>query len=371
MPAAPDAWMHQCSCSRRYADASRGATIVESLGESPVPLRLAEAYPVATRTHPPARAKDSAMPLLANYGHEIAATTLAVQQLLAPAAPLVTTRTLNAARRGVDGGSVNLFLYRDQFATFRSGNDPDPRGQLLAELHYLVTAFAADDADTDAASHRSFGAARTAIEEHPVLIVPLDARSGGQVTSMQVRLAASALPLSDLTSLWIASQSAFALSFSFTASLPLLRERASDRVDLSPVTSIAGPGVIAVFGGPDTAAKTAAAASVAQELGGAVVSAPLGEAISPFIDETEANLRRLFDRAESGGAVLVIDEADALFGDRTVVSSGHDRYEGVELERVFELLVRAPRLVIIMVGTARPELAERADVQLRFPPDEP
>lgn len=309
------------------------------------------------------------MPLLANYGHEIAATTLAVQQLLAPAAPLVTTRTLDAARRGVDGGSLNLFLYRDQFATFRSGNDPDPRGQLLAELHYLVTAFAADDADTDAASHRSFGAARTAIEDHPVLTVPLDARSGGQVTSMQVRLAATALPLDDLTSLWIASRSAFALSFSVTASLPLLRERASGRVDLSPVTSIAGPGVIAVFSGPDTAAKSAATASVAHELGGAVIAAPLSEAISPFIEETEANLRRLFDRAERGGAMLVIDEADALFGARTDVTSSHDRYAGVDVERVLELLVRAPRLVVIMVDAARPELAQRADVQLRFPPD--
>jgi hypothetical protein len=310
------------------------------------------------------------MTLLANYGNEIAATTLALQQLLAPASPQVTTRTLDAARRGVSGGSLNLMLYRDQLITYRSGNDPEPRGQLLAELHYLVTAFAADDADTNAASHRSFGAARTVIEDYPVLTVPMTSPNGGGANeAMHVRLQSSALPLLDLTSLWLASQAPFALSFSFTASFPLLRKRGSAPIGLGAVTTIAGPGVIAVFSGSDAAGKAGAAASVAQELGGSLVTATLDEVVSRYIEETEANLRRLFDRLEEGGSVLLLDEADALFGSRTDVRGDPDRYAGVEIEPILEMLVRAPGLVIIVVGAVvGRELSERAAVEVRFPP---
>jgi len=38
------------------------------------------------------------------------------------------------------------------------------------------------------------------------------------------------------------------------------------------------------------------------------------DAWSKYIGETEKNVRRLFDTAERGGAVLFFDEADALFG---------------------------------------------------------
>jgi ATPase family associated with various cellular activities (AAA) len=315
------------------------------------------------------------MTLLVNYGHEIAATTLALQQLLAPAAPLVTTRMLHAARRGVSGESLNLALYRDQLITYRSGNDPDPRGQLLTELHYLVTAFAADDADTDATSQRAFGAARAAIEETAILIVPIPITSGGGSDgTMQVRLQASALPLLELTSLWVSSETPFALSFSFTASFALLRKRGGGPgpIGLDTVTSIAGPGVIAVFSGADAGGKAGAAASVARELGGELVSAPLEDVVSRHLGETEENLRRLYARVERGRSVLLIDEADALFGSRTGVRDARDRYADVEVDPILELLARAPSLVIIAVGAVvGPELAQRAAVELRFPPDEP
>ena len=39
----------------------------------------------------------------------------------------------------------------------------------------------------------------------------------------------------------------------------------------------------------------------------------LSRVVSKYIGETEKNLRRLFDAAEKAGAVLVFDEADALF----------------------------------------------------------
>ena len=43
------------------------------------------------------------------------------------------------------------------------------------------------------------------------------------------------------------------------------------------------------------------------------------QVVSKYIGETEKNLRRIFDAAESGGVVLLFDEADALFGKRSEV----------------------------------------------------
>ena len=52
---------------------------------------------------------------------------------------------------------------------------------------------------------------------------------------------------------------------------------------------------------------------------------------SKYIGETEKNLRRVFDAAEAGGAILLFDEADALFGKRSEVRDSHDRYANVEV----------------------------------------
>ena len=52
----------------------------------------------------------------------------------------------------------------------------------------------------------------------------------------------------------------------------------------------------------------------------------LSTVISKYIGETEKNLRRIFDDAEESSAVLLFDEADALFGKRSEVRDSHDRY---------------------------------------------
>ncbi len=57
----------------------------------------------------------------------------------------------------------------------------------------------------------------------------------------------------------------------------------------------------------------------------------LSAVVSKYIGETEKNLRRLFDAAEHGGAILFFDEADALFGKRSEVKDSHDRYANIEI----------------------------------------
>jgi hypothetical protein len=52
----------------------------------------------------------------------------------------------------------------------------------------------------------------------------------------------------------------------------------------------------------------------------------LDGSVSKYIGETAQNLRGLFVSVERNGAILLLDEADALFGRRSGVADAHDRY---------------------------------------------
>jgi hypothetical protein len=85
-------------------------------------------------------------------------------------------------------------------------------------------------------------------------------------------------------------------------------------------------GVSALFAGPSGVGKTMAAEVIAKALSLDLYLVDLARITSKYIGETEKNLRRIFDAAEAGGAVLFFDEADALFGKRMEVKDSHDRY---------------------------------------------
>jgi hypothetical protein len=92
-----------------------------------------------------------------------------------------------------------------------------------------------------------------------------------------------------------------------------------------------GLGVSALFTGPSGTGKTLAAEVLASELELDAYRIDLSAVVSKYIGETEKNLRRIFDAAEAGGAVLLFDEADALFGKRSEVRDSHDRYANIEV----------------------------------------
>ena len=69
-----------------------------------------------------------------------------------------------------------------------------------------------------------------------------------------------------------------------------------------------GFGVSAMFAGPSGTGKTMAAEVIANELGLHLYRIDLSSVVSKYIGETEKNLRRLFDAAEEGGAILFFDE---------------------------------------------------------------
>jgi hypothetical protein len=97
-----------------------------------------------------------------------------------------------------------------------------------------------------------------------------------------------------------------------------------------------GRGVSALFSGPPGTGKTMAAEIIAVELGLDLYRIDLAGVISKWIGETEKNLDRIFRAAENANVVMLIDEAEALFGKRTEVRDSHDRYANVEISYLLQ-----------------------------------
>jgi SpoVK/Ycf46/Vps4 family AAA+-type ATPase len=97
-----------------------------------------------------------------------------------------------------------------------------------------------------------------------------------------------------------------------------------------------GLGVSALFVGQSGTGKTLAAEILAKELKLDLYRIDLSQVVSKYIGETEKNLRRVFDAAQKGGAVLLFDEADALFGKRSEIKDSHDRYANMEVSYLLQ-----------------------------------
>ena len=97
-----------------------------------------------------------------------------------------------------------------------------------------------------------------------------------------------------------------------------------------------GLGISALFSGASGTGKTMAAEVLANELRLDLYRIDLSQVVSKYIGETEKNLRRLFDAAETSGAILLFDEADALFGRRSEVKDSHDRYANIEISYLLQ-----------------------------------
>jgi Cdc6-like AAA superfamily ATPase len=99
-----------------------------------------------------------------------------------------------------------------------------------------------------------------------------------------------------------------------------------------------GLGVSALFSGPPGTGKTMAAGLIAKELSTDLYQVDMSRIVSKWIGETEKNLAALFEAAEAGHAILLFDEADALFGKRTEVKSSNDRHANQETNYLLQRL---------------------------------
>jgi hypothetical protein len=108
-----------------------------------------------------------------------------------------------------------------------------------------------------------------------------------------------------------------------------------------------GLGVSALFSGLSGTGKTMAAEVLANELRLDLYRIDLSQVVSKYIGETEKNLARVFDEAEAGGAILLFDEADALFGKRSEVKDSHDRYANIEISYLLQRMEAYRGLAIL------------------------
>lgn len=126
-----------------------------------------------------------------------------------------------------------------------------------------------------------------------------------------------------------------------------------------------GLGIATLFWGDSGTGKTLAAEVLANTLGLALFRIDLSAVVSKYIGETEKNLRKVFDSAEELGAILLFDEADALFGKRSEVKDSHDRYANIEVSYLLQRM-EAYRGLAILTTNHKAALDTAFARRLRF-----
>ncbi len=155
--------------------------------------------------------------------------------------------------------------------------------------------------------------------------------------------------------------------------------------------SARGLGISALFAGASGTGKTMAAEVLANELNLDLYQIDLscaGQQIHWRDGKKPPD--SVFDAAEEGGAILLFDEADALFGKRSEVNDSHDRYANIEVSYLLQRMESYRGLAILTTNMKEsmdaaflrrlrfvvqfpfPDAAHRAEIWRRvFPADTP
>jgi SpoVK/Ycf46/Vps4 family AAA+-type ATPase len=126
-----------------------------------------------------------------------------------------------------------------------------------------------------------------------------------------------------------------------------------------------GKGLSVLFAGPSGTGKTMAAEIMAQALQVDLYKIDLSGVISKYIGETEKNLAKIFQEAESSNAILFFDEADAVFGKRTKISDAHDRYANIETSYLLQKIEEYEG-VVILATNLRENMDDAFTRRMRF-----
>ncbi|MBD2233310.1 ATP-binding protein [Phormidium tenue] len=148
-----------------------------------------------------------------------------------------------------------------------------------------------------------------------------------------------------------------------------------------------GSGLAVLFAGPPGTGKTMAAEVIGHELQLDLYKIDLSQMVSKYIGETEKNLNRIFTAAAAANAILLFDEADALFGKRSEVKDAHDRYANIETSYLLQKMEEYDGIAILttnlqsnideaflrrlrfVVEFALPQAAERLHIWEQIWPD--
>ncbi len=149
-----------------------------------------------------------------------------------------------------------------------------------------------------------------------------------------------------------------------------------------------GRGVTAMFHGASGTGKTMSALAIAGELQSQVLRIDLSRVVSKYIGETEKHLDAVFRDATQCGAVLLIDEADALLGKRGEIKDAHDRYSVMEVSFLLQRIESYDGVAIFttnarqnidpaflrrlrfIIEFPRPDAAAREDIWRRCLPED-
>ncbi|CAM5663947.1 ATP-binding protein [Streptomyces avidinii] len=131
-----------------------------------------------------------------------------------------------------------------------------------------------------------------------------------------------------------------------------------------------GRGVIALFAGSSGTGKTMSAEVVAADLGMDLYVVDLSTVVDKYVGETEKNLERIFTEASAVNAVLLFDEADAIFGKRSEVKDSHDKHANMESAYLLQRMESFDGIAVLTTNL-RANLDEaftrRLDVVADFP----
>jgi hypothetical protein len=135
-----------------------------------------------------------------------------------------------------------------------------------------------------------------------------------------------------------------------------------------------GRGVVALFAGESGTGKTMSAEVIAADLGLDLYTVNLSAVVDKYVGETEKNLERIFVEAAGVNAVLLFDEADAIFAKRGEVRDAHDRYANIESAYLLQRLETFDGLAVLTTNL-RANIDEaftrRLDAVVDFPaPDQ-
>ena len=135
-----------------------------------------------------------------------------------------------------------------------------------------------------------------------------------------------------------------------------------------------GRGITALFAGDSGTGKTMAAEVIAGDLGLDLYTVNLATVVDKYVGETEKNLERIFAEAGGVNAVLLFDEADAIFGKRGEVRDAHDRYANMESAYLLQRMETFDGLAVLSTNLRSnidDAFTRRLDTIVDFPaPDE-
>jgi AAA+ superfamily predicted ATPase len=125
-----------------------------------------------------------------------------------------------------------------------------------------------------------------------------------------------------------------------------LRRRVYDDWGFAALNPL-GKGLSALFAGPSGTGKTMAAQVVARSLGRELYRVDLAGLVNKYIGETEKRLKLVFDACERSAVILLFDEADALFGQRTQVKDAHDRFANIQIDYLLQRMEQFDGMAIL------------------------